>query len=273
MPDYAQAIWMPNNNFFADTGKKSFLILHATAGGNSAQEIANYFKGTEGTANPVSSHYIVGQDGTVVQTVLEKDGAYAQGVVNNSNWLGNPNMYCISIEHVKASTDNSDALTPAQQAASFLLLKDICQRNGIGMHEADDTTGITSHAAIDPINRARCPGNYPWDELWTYLQEGTQPMTNPQPTANQIKAANDSWNSVLKNTAAGPAPTGSGIYQQWLASLIDGIFYGPPLTHEYGSIDWNGNAIIVQEFAHARCEWRPGPGGGLLGWYGPNGKI
>lgn len=178
MTDYASALWMPNSNFFPDTGKKSFLILHGTAGGSSAQEIAQYFQGTQGSSNPVSSHYIVGQDGMVVQCVLEKDGAYAQGVVTNSNWQGNPNDYCISIEHVKSSTDNSDALTPVQQAASFALIKDICQRNGIGMHDADNTTGITGHFAIDPVNRARCPGNYPWSDLWNYLSGGQeQPMS------------------------------------------------------------------------------------------------
>lgn len=177
MPDYSKAIWMPNNNCFPDTGKKSFIILHGTAGGNSAQEIANYFKGTEGSANPVSSHYIVGKDGIVVQCVAEKDGSFGNGVVNNPNWTGNPNYYTISIEHVKSTSDNSETLTPAQQAASFALIKNICQRNGIGMHDADDTTGITSHAAIDPVNRARCPGTFDWDALWTYLNGGNTPMT------------------------------------------------------------------------------------------------
>jgi N-acetyl-anhydromuramyl-L-alanine amidase AmpD len=182
MTDYASAQWMPNNNFFADTGKKSFIIIHGTAGGSSAQEIANYFKGTEGTANPVSSHYIVGQDGMVIQCINEKDGAYGNGVVTNPNWQGNPNYYTISIEHVKSSTDNSDPLTPAQQAASFALIKDICTRNGIGMHDADDTTGITSHACIDPVNRSRCPNTYPWDALWAYLANGGNTMANNIPT-------------------------------------------------------------------------------------------
>ncbi len=177
MSDYSKALWIPNSNFFSDTGKKSFIICHGTAGGSSAQEIASFFQGTEGGAEPVSSHYIVGKDGTVVQTVLEKDGSYGNGVVNNPNWTGNPNYYTISIEHVKSTSDNSEPLTPAQQAASFALIKDICQRNGIGMHDADDTTGITGHFSIDPINRARCPNTFPWDELWAYLNGGNQSMT------------------------------------------------------------------------------------------------
>jgi hypothetical protein len=62
MVDYAGAIWLPNNNYFANTGKKSFVILHGTAGGSSAQEIANYFKSTEGSNNPVSSNKIEALD-------------------------------------------------------------------------------------------------------------------------------------------------------------------------------------------------------------------
>src|SRR6266849_548743 len=62
MTDYAGAIWSPNNNYFANTGKKSFLILHSTAGGSSAQEIANYFQGTEGSNNPVGSNKIEALD-------------------------------------------------------------------------------------------------------------------------------------------------------------------------------------------------------------------
>jgi len=32
MVDYAGAIWLPNNNNFANTDKKSFIIIHGTAG-------------------------------------------------------------------------------------------------------------------------------------------------------------------------------------------------------------------------------------------------
>lgn len=181
MTDYPGALWIPNNNFFPNTGKKSFLILHGTAGGSSAQGIASYFKGTENTNGPVSSHYIVDQIGTIVQTVLEKHGAYGNGVVNNANWQGNPNLYTISIEFVKASTDNSDALTGPQKQAGFKLIDDICNRNGIGKFDATDQTGITGHFAIDPINRARCPGNFSWSELWAFLK-GNSPMASQVPT-------------------------------------------------------------------------------------------
>jgi len=264
MTDYKLATWIPNNNYFANTGKKSFIILHSTAGGDSAEGIAKYFKSTEDSNNPVSSHYVIGKDGTIVQCVAEQDGAWAQGVVNSANWLGNPNIYCISIEHVKnqkdasGNFDNSDPLTPEQQAASFALIKDICQRNGIGMYDANSTTGITSHASIDPVNRSRCPGPYPWDALWAYLKGG-----QPVPSAHQLQAAIDQWNSVIR------PPQGTGIFIAWQNALFKGIFYGPPLCIEYNSIDWYGNPVKVQEFARARCEWS----NGVPNWYSINGKI
>ncbi len=184
MVDYAQAIWIPNNNYFANTGKKSYLILHGTAGGTSAEAIAAYFKSTEGTNNPVSSHYIVGQDGTVVQTIAESNGAWGNGVVTSGHdpwWsdLINPNNITISIEHVKPDDANATPLTSVQQAASFALIKDICTRNNIPMRAADAQGGITGHYSIDPINRSRCPGTFPWDALWAYLANGGNTMNVP----------------------------------------------------------------------------------------------
>lgn len=262
-------IQMPSSNFFPDTGQKKFVILHGTAGGTSAQEVANYFKSTEGTDNPVSTHYIVGQDGTIVQCVREKDGAYGNGIVTNSNWQGNPNYYTISIEHVKKSTDNSDELTDIQKQASFELIKDICERNNIAMHIADDMSGITGHFAIDPVNRARCPGSYPWQKLWDYLQGGQLVVTPIQPTQNQLQAASDCWDSVLSHSSVGVSPKGTGIYKAWLAALVSGKQYGPPITHEYASVNWDGVPIVVQEFAHARCEWLDGQ----ASWYSLGGPA
>lgn len=89
---------------------------------------------------------------------------------------------------------------------------------------------------------------------------GNQPMP---PTDNQLKAATDSWKSVFLTIGTPPPVTGTGIYQAWLAALIAGKFYGPPLTHEYNSVDWGGTPIVVQEFRGARCEWKDG----RANWY------
>jgi hypothetical protein len=189
-----------NNNCFPGRNglKPKWLILHATAGGTSALEIAQFFKGTEGSNNPVSATYVVDQEAVIYQCNLESDGAWGNGPitgvpanlpfrtvgdgVHRDAWWDpsiNPNNVTISIEHVKPDSQNVTALTPAQQAASFALILDICQRNGIPMRPADASGGITGHFSMDPTERSFCPNTYPWDELWTYLANGgQQPMSN-----------------------------------------------------------------------------------------------
>jgi N-acetyl-anhydromuramyl-L-alanine amidase AmpD len=249
-----------------------YIVLHGTAGGTSSEAIANYF------ANPAteaSAHVVIGTDGTAVQCVQYADAAWANGyplggAVHDSYWdvwinAGiNLNLISIAIEHCKASTDNSDQLTETQQAASFQLIKQICEQFNIPKRPADATGRIAAHASIDGTSRARCPGPYPWDALWSYLK-GPQPMTPVQ-----IQEALDCWNSFFKSINQPPPPTGSGIYGCWLSDWItQGKQYGPPITHEYNSVNWDGSPIVVQEFAHARCEWV----NNAPNWYGSTGRI
>lgn len=162
---------------------RRWLVLHKTAGFHSAQEVAAYFQsGSNGLE--VSSHYVIGQDGMVVQCVNERDGAGANGLLEAGHAAFWPidlniNLVTFSIEHVDPSIDNSTPLTDAQKHSSFELIHAICERWTIPMRPADAGGGITGHFSIDPISRARCPGNYPWDELWTYLK-GEQHMPIPQ---------------------------------------------------------------------------------------------
>lgn len=182
LPEQHGAIVIPNNNFFANRNgvHPRYIIIHGTAGARRAQNVAAYFASTEGTPKSVSSHYIIGQDGTIVQCVSERDGAWANGLLtegHDSFWdvSINPNLLTIAIEHCNPSLDNSDALTSPQLLASFVLVHDICQRWGIPMRKADAVGGITGHFSLDPVNRSYCPGNYPWEQLWTFL-EGKKKM-------------------------------------------------------------------------------------------------
>jgi len=219
MTDYAGAVWIPNSNAFV--GRQGFspryIVLHGTAGGASAQAIAQYFASTQGTSSPVSAHYVVGTgEDEVVQCNAETDGAWSNGYISgqagtagdgvgngfhDSWWTPdvNPNLITVSIEHVKASVDNSDALTPAQQAASFKLIKDICRRRNIPARKADDSGGITGHFSIDPVNRARCPGPYPWDALWKYLEsDNTEVLDISQAQGFFIEIVkNQRWHAKL----------------------------------------------------------------------------
>jgi N-acetyl-anhydromuramyl-L-alanine amidase AmpD len=181
----------PNTQFFEAAnhwdGREGqaprYIILHGTAGGSSAQNIAAFF------ANPAtqaSAHYVIDQGGSIVQCVKEEDAAWANGPitglpgvsgdgVHHDSWWDsgiNPNLLTIAIEHVKAHTDNSDTLTSAQQASSFRLVQHICERWSIPKRYADAHGGITGHYSMEPLNRSRCPGPYPWNALWAFLKQG-----------------------------------------------------------------------------------------------------
>ncbi len=176
MPDEIGALWIPNKNYFP--ARKGYLpryvIIHGTAGFSSAEEVASFFQATEKGDNPVSTHYILGLRGELIQCVSEAHGAWGNGYVmaGHDPWWSralNPNLITISIEHVKLSRDNSDELTELQKQASFRLVSSICQRHNIPTRWADEQGGITGHYSMDPINRSFCPGPYPWEELFSYL--------------------------------------------------------------------------------------------------------
>lgn len=243
---------IPNGNFFANRGgyKPLYVILHGTAGGTSAQGIANYFLSTVETGSPVSSHYVIGTDGTVVQCVQETDGAWANGAITtgaDSWWSSsvNPNNLTISIEHCKVSSDNSDTLTSAQQAASFELIKDICGRWNIPMRAADASGGITGHYSIDPVNRSNCPGPYPWDELWNYVssQEENNMLTlNDSIVANYfVDGGNGTWKCIKNGVILHDA------ILNFYASNGGPAVFGLPLENEIYLSQYPGTAIVPCE--------------------------
>jgi len=256
-----------NNNCFVgrDGYKPRYIILHGTAGGTSAEGIATYFRQTQGTANPVSANYVIGTDGTIVQCNNEADGAWANGIVSAGHdpWWSetsnpNPNDITISIEHCKPSSDNSDVLTLAQQAASFDLIWDICKRNNIPMRSADANGGITSHASIDPINRARCPGVFPGDTLFAYLSNGgDQPMaidlSNPTVASHFSGTDNTMW-KCTNGFVIGHAIL--NFYRKFGGDALCGLTYlGLPVSNELPVHGYPG--LAQQEFERASVRWDP----------------
>lgn len=167
MVDYAPAIpmYVPADNVFLDQNIPLWVVIHKTAGFKSAQDVANFFATVP---DKRSVHYVVGQDGTVVQCVDERHGAGGNCCLetgHDSFWPTNINLnwLTISVEHVDPALDNSTPVTAAQKQASFLLVADICKRHGITANR------IVGHNSIAPQSRARCPGNYPMDELRAYV--------------------------------------------------------------------------------------------------------
>lgn len=183
--EYGPATWIPTTHCWA--GRRGYtprwIILHASAGGTSAESVARYFQSDD---PPSGAHYIIGLQGEVAQCVSETDSAWANGVLTQGHdaWWSpqiNPNFLTLSIEHVKPDGANRNQLTQVQRDTSFALIKHLCEKWNIPMRPADATGGITGHQSIDPLNRASCPGPYPWNELWAYLRDAqaTTPTSAP----------------------------------------------------------------------------------------------
>jgi N-acetyl-anhydromuramyl-L-alanine amidase AmpD len=205
---------------------RRFLVLHKTAGFETAQEVAAYFQAgapqADGTLAETSAHYVVGLDGTVVQVVREVDAAGANCCLEAGHdpfWPTdiNLNFITFSIESVDPAQDNSTPMPLVQQRALFLLVYDLCTKWNIPMRPADVSGGIAGHASIAPLTRARCPGNFPWDALWAYLK-GVSRMTElcAVTDTSQFAAGRSTDKcgfyavSLLKYAGkAGASPTGS----------------------------------------------------------------
>src|SRR5215469_16675485 len=148
-PDEPGALWIPVPDSIIFPGYNGhsprFVGIHKTASAGTAQDIARFFGNLAENTEQVSSHYIVGSDGTIVQCVLEANGSgancctdpgHASFIPDCDGHITNFNWYSISIEHCDASPTNSTELTPAQKAASFQLIKHICERHTIPMRRA-----------------------------------------------------------------------------------------------------------------------------------------
>ena len=246
--DYAPALWLPTSHQGGWAFNPRYIILHGTAGGTSAQAIAQYF---QGNSPPTSTHYVVGVDGTVAQCVSEREAAWGNGVLSAGHapwWTGNPNAYTFSIEHCKPHSDNSDQLSPAQQAASFALVKHLCDRYNIPRRAADATGGITGHASIDPVNRAMCPGPYPWDALFAYLNGGTTTVINTTGLGPGDAAEAQSEHSAVAlpevyigNQSVATLQNGTGLY--WDGAQVHAYAGAAPA---FKLLLDNRNALLLQ---------------------------
>ena len=141
---------------------------------------------------------------------------------------------------------------------------------GLCVYPAIDLT--QEFGANDPVQIAKdvhsvSPALFVWEylpatqnpALVAQITKAFNPVEKPPvitDNKNQDKAIADCWNS--SSVPAAKLNFNSGIATSWKNKVKAGKQYGPPLTPEYQSIDWNGDTIVVQEFPGARCEWKNG---------------
>jgi N-acetyl-anhydromuramyl-L-alanine amidase AmpD len=251
-----------SENSSSRNGRKiKFVVQHGTAGGSSAENIGNFYRGTIGGNNPVSTHFVIGKDGHIVQCVSMLQSAWANGIIGtgHASFIPdgiNPNEYTASIEYVKNQVDargipdNSDQLTEAQKFAGFKLNKCICETYGVPKRAGDINGGIIGHKDINPVDRSRCPGAFPWQECFDYLNGGNKPMP-------QVPSGWSDNGTVL--TAPNGVPVRGGFRDHILA---DPTWHKDnwPLKPEYQAkfVEQSNTALgagAAQEFRWKRLSW------------------
>ncbi|MFS2327082.1 N-acetylmuramoyl-L-alanine amidase [Brucella sp. H1_1004] len=156
-PDYPTATIdaSPNFGLRKDGKTPTYLILHYT-GLPTAEEALEVLKSPE---REVSAHYLVHEDGRVVQMVSEKARAWHAG---NSFWKGETdiNSASIGIEIVNPGVLENYPPFAEQQVASVIeLCRSICSRYGIRPEN------VLAHSDIAPERKTDPGHNFPWKQL------------------------------------------------------------------------------------------------------------
>ena len=251
------------NTFDRQGVQPKYIVLHGTAGGSSAEAVANYMKSTVGGSSPVSTHFVIGQDGHIVQCVPLSLAAWGNGILTagHTSYLPenvNPNLLTLaSIEFVKASTDNSDALTPEQETSGFSLIACICDTYDIPKMAGGADGGIIRHADIDPVNRSRCPGTFSYGKLWNYLSNGGNTtmidLSNPTVASHFSGTDNTMW-KCTNGFVIGHAIL--DFYRKFGGDGLCGLTYaGLPTSLELPIHGYPG--VVQQEFERCTLQYDP----------------
>lgn len=153
-PDYADARVCPSPNHGARLRPISSLVLHYTGMPTAESALALLCS----PSSQVSAHYVVEEDGRVLQLVPESRRAWHAGI---SHWAGETDMNSasIGIEIVHPGHDDPRPYPAVQIEATAALAKDICRRHAIPPER------VLAHSDIAP-GRKRDPGEFfPWEEL------------------------------------------------------------------------------------------------------------
>ncbi len=152
-PDFAGATLDPSPNFGPrrDGKMPAFLILHYT-GLATAEEAVQVLKSPD---MEVSAHYLVHEDGRIVQMVSEKARARHAG---KSFWKGETDINSASIGIEIVNPGNLEDYPPfkdAQIEAVIRLCRDICERYAI------KPENVLAHSDVAPSRKTDPGHNFP----------------------------------------------------------------------------------------------------------------
>jgi len=177
------------------------IVIHITDGGaRRAIGTANYFH-DPGDGRRVSAHYVIGQDGDIVQMVNHDGIAWHAGSANSDS---------IGIEH-QANTRGMN-LTEEQYCLSAALVHWLCEQYSIPM----DRTHILGHSEADPgTSHTGCP-NALWD--WDYYM-GLVTSASCYPMAQAAQAFQQAGQASLSPFDAGAVDL---MRQEFVANVQQG---------------------------------------------------
>lgn len=166
--DYAPAIWMPadpSNYHRTRIRPTNLVVIHETDGHGVAQDTAAMW---QRPGVKTSAHFVIGQDGTVVQCVALADVAWHAHQANERS---------VGVEHgcrAPGSLSHDDpglAPSDALYASSARLVAWLCRRLGLPLEHGP--AAILGHAEADPATTHKlCPMGcgWQWDPYLALVQ-------------------------------------------------------------------------------------------------------
>ena len=161
----------PNHNERGNGALPDMIVLHYT--GMRDNEAA--LRALCSPGSDVSAHYIVMQDGHIVQLVAESHRAWHAGV---SSWAGEAdiNSCSIGIEIANAGHDHGYPEFPRRQVAAVIVL---CRSILTRYHVPADR--VLAHSDIAPARKEDPGEKFPWKAL---AESGVGLWVNPAPVTN-----------------------------------------------------------------------------------------
>jgi N-acetylmuramoyl-L-alanine amidase len=145
----ADAAWHPSPNF--GPRRANYVILHHTSNDTLEYALSVLTHPLSG----VSSHYLIGRDGQVLQLVDEDRRAWHAGA---SMWSGQADMNSASIG-IELDNTGSEPFPPPQIDALIALLGDIQRRHLV------PRANVLGHADIAPERKSDPSVLFPWRQL------------------------------------------------------------------------------------------------------------
>lgn len=145
------AAWSPSHNH--DARQAQLIVLHHTQMA-SFDDALRTLKASNDQGR-VSAHFLIAEDGRIVQLVDERRRAWHAGA---GRWAGHHDLNDASIG-IELDNDGTEPFAEAQIAALLRLLEDLCMRLAI------PRDALVAHAELAPTRKVDPSAHFPWARL------------------------------------------------------------------------------------------------------------